>query len=204
MTEPERWLSADRHGVVFYFDQEAERVQVRDDLFAGDVAVERVVFRAGQVDVGGLVEDGEAGQRVALADGEVVGVVRGRDLDGAGAELGVAPSRRRRWGSPRSVCFAKGRASCFADEVLVALVLRIHRDCGIAEKRFGARGRDDDGAGAVGERVADRVELADALLVDDFEVGDGGLDDGVPVDDVGAAIDEALLVQADEGFDDGL
>ncbi len=47
------------------------------------------------------------------------------------------------------------------------------------------------------------VELADAIFVDDFEVGDGGLDGGVPVDDVGAAVDEALLVQADEGFVDG-
>jgi len=28
---------------------------------------------------------------LALADGEVVGVVRGRDLDGAGAELGLGP-----------------------------------------------------------------------------------------------------------------
>ena len=28
---------------------------------------------------------------MALADGEVVGVVRGRDLDGAGAELGLGP-----------------------------------------------------------------------------------------------------------------
>ncbi len=37
----------------------------------------------------------------------------------------------------------------------------------------------------------------------DFEVGDGGLDAGVPVDDVGAAVDEALLVEADEGFLDG-
>ena len=37
----------------------------------------------------------------------------------------------------------------------------------------------------------------------DFEVGDGGLLDGVPVDDVRAAIDEALLVEADEGFFDG-
>ena len=30
-------------------------------------------------------------QVVALADGEVVGVVRGRDFDGAGAELGFGP-----------------------------------------------------------------------------------------------------------------
>ena len=31
------------------------------------------------------------GEVVALADGEVVGVVGGRDLDGAGAELGFGP-----------------------------------------------------------------------------------------------------------------
>ena len=47
------------------------------------------------------------------------------------------------------------------------------------------------------------VELAEALFVFDFEVGDGGLGDGVPVDDVGSAIDEALLVEADEGLFDG-
>jgi hypothetical protein len=59
--------------------------------FAGFEAVEAVVGRAGQIDVRGLVHDGEVGQVVALADGEVVGVVRGRDLDGAGAELGLRP-----------------------------------------------------------------------------------------------------------------
>ena len=46
------------------------------------------------------------------------------------------------------------------------------------------------------------VELADALFVLDLEVGDGGLDAGVPVDDVGAAIDEPLLVETNEGFFD--
>jgi hypothetical protein len=41
------------------------------------------------------------------------------------------------------------------------------------------------------------------VVVGDFEVADGGLAAGTPVDDVGAAIDEALLVEADEGFADG-
>jgi hypothetical protein len=45
--------------------------------------------------------------------------------------------------------------------------------------------------------------MALLLLVDDFEVADGGLAARAPVDDVGAAIDEALLVEADEGFADG-
>ena len=77
--------------VVLDGDEQAGGFEVGDDLFARDEAVEAVVGRAGQVDVRGLVEDGERGQRVALADGEVVGVVRGRDLDRAGAELGLRP-----------------------------------------------------------------------------------------------------------------
>ncbi len=85
----------------------------------------------------------------------------------------------------------------------VALVGGVYGYGYVAEHGLGAGGGDDDGAGAVGEWIADVVELADALLVLDFEVGDGGLDAGVPVDDVGAAIDEALLVEADEGLVDG-
>ena len=41
------------------------------------------------------------------------------------------------------------------------------------------------------------------LVVDHFEVADGGLAAGTPVDDVCAAIDEALVIKADEGFADG-
>jgi hypothetical protein len=86
---------------------------------------------------------------------------------------------------------------------LVASVGWVDGDGGVAEHRLGAGGGDDDRAGAVGEGIADGVELADALFVLDFEVGDGGLEDGVPVDDVRAAIDEALLVEADEGLAHG-
>ena len=39
--------------------------------------------------------------------------------------------------------------------------------------------------------------------MDDFEIADGGLAARAPVDDVRAAIDEALMIEADEGFADG-
>ena len=57
--------------------------------------------------------------------------------------------------------------------------------------------------GPIGEIVANVVQVAGALGVVDFEVGNGGAECGVPVDDVCAAIDEPLLVQADERFLDG-
>ncbi len=172
---------------------------------AGFEAIEAVVGRAGEIDVRGLVHDDGRGQVVALADGEVVGVVRGRDLDGAGAELGLGPVVGE--DGDFACWFSKDagewESDQFADEFRVARVVGIDGYGDVAEHGFGARGGDDDGAGAVGEGIADVVELAEAVFVRDFEVGDGGLLDGVPVDDVGAAVDEALLVEADEGFLDG-
>ena len=49
-------------------------------------------------------------------------------------------------------------------------------------------------------RVADLPQVALVLVVDHFEIADGGLAARAPVDDVGAAIDEPLLVEADEGL----
>ncbi len=77
--------------VVLDGDEQAGGFEVGDDLFARSEAVEAMIGRAGKGDVRALVEDGERRQGVALADGEVVRVVRGRDLDRASAELGLRP-----------------------------------------------------------------------------------------------------------------
>ncbi len=80
------------------------------------------------------------------------------------------------------------------------LVGGIYGDGGVTEHGLGARGGDDDGARTVGEVVADMEEGADALFVLNFKIGDGGAEDRVPVDDVGAAVDEALSVEPNERF----
>ncbi len=147
---------------------------------------------------------------MALADGEVVGVVGGRDFDGSGAELGLGPvvgedgdfSVGAGFETSRSADAGEWDADFFADERDVAFVGGVYGYGGVAEHGFGAGGGYGDRAGTVGEGVADVVELAEALFVLHFEVGDGGLDAWVPVDDVGAAVDEALFVEADEGFFD--
>ena len=188
--------------VVLDGDEQAGGFEVGDDALAGFEAVEAVIGRAVEMDAGLRVHDGGRGKVVALADGEVVGVVRGRDFDGAGAELGLGPvvgedGDGAIWISSRG---AERKLEEFADEGGVALVGGVHGHGHVGEHGLGAGGGDDDGAGAVGERVADVVEMAGALFGFDFEVGDGGAEDGIPVDDVGAAVDEALLPEADEGF----
>src|SRR5208337_5116371 len=87
----------------------------------------------------------------------------------------------------------------------VALVLGMDGDRCIAEHGFGARcGYRDELAGflaAVAEHgVANLPEMALLLLMNHFKIADSGLAARAPVDDVGPAIDEALMVKADEGF----
>ena len=90
-----------------------------------------------------------------------------------------------------------------ANELLVALILGVDRDHHVGEHRFGPRGRDQDRARAVGERIFEGPELARRVLGIDFEVADRGLEFGVPIDEALVAVDQTALVQLDEGVGDG-
>ena len=52
-------------------------------------------------------------------------------------------------------------------------------------------------------RIADVPEMSLALLVDGFEIADGGAALRAPVDDVVAAINQPVFVQAHENFGHG-
>ena len=71
---------------------------------------------------------------------EVVGIVRGRDFDRAGAEFAADP------GIDDDGDFAihERQAQLFAVEMQVALVLGMNGDGGVAEHGFGARGCDGE------------------------------------------------------------
>ena len=141
---------------------------------------------------------------MALAQSEVVGVVGGGDFDRAGAEVAGDPLVE----DDGDFAAEQGQAKLFAVEVEVALVFGMDGYGSVAEHGFGAGGGYGDEfagvfSGVVYDRVADLPEVAFVLVEDDFEVADGGLAAGTPVDDVGAAINEALRIEADEGFADG-
>ncbi len=80
----------------------------------------------------------------------------------------------------------------------------MHRDAGIAEHRLGPRRRHRDrGPVRAFDRIAQIPEMAVDLLLLDLEVGDRGLQPGVPVDEPLVLVDQPLPVKADEGPDDG-
>ncbi len=177
--------------------QQAEGIQVADDLFARHVTVHAAVGLGHLVVHGGV--DGEQvdhRQVVALADVVVIEVVRGRDLDAAGAEVGVDIVIA----DNRDLAVRQRQADHLADHVAVARVFRVYRHGGIAEHGFRARGGDHKMPGAVGQRVAEVPHVALFFLAFHFQIGNRGVQCRVPVDQALAAIDQAFFMQTDEGF----
>ena len=168
--------------------------EVGDDLLAGFEPVKAMVGRFRQVDVRGRVHDIEVGEIVALADGEVVGIVGWRHLHGTGAELGFGPVV----GDNRNLATDQRQLQKLADHRSVALVCGIYGDGDVAQHGLGTGGGNDDGSRPVCEGVTNLIKLAELLLMDNFKVGDGGLAAGTPVHDVGTAVDQSLLVKTDE------
>ena len=101
---------------------------------------------------------------MALAGLEVVRIVRRSDFHRAGAEFAVHRSVRDYW----NFAIRERQHYFFTDQALVALVVRVHGDRGIAQHRFRARGRDDDVLFRSGDRVANVPKAADALIVNDL------------------------------------
>ncbi len=143
-------------------------------------------------------DHGRLGQPVVAADREVGRVVAGRDLQRAGAELGLDALV----GDDRHAPLDERDDRLLADEILVALVVGVHRDGDVAEDRRGAHRRDRDGAAPVRERVPDRRQRVVDVGVDQLEVGQRRVVERAPVDDPVVPVDPALLVQVHEEADD--
>ena len=98
-----------------------------------------------------------------------------------------------------------GRIDMLADQSLVALVVGMHGDGGVAEHGLGPRGGDDDVGrcivgieGAAFERIAEMPEMALHLDLLDFEIGDRGEQLRVPIDEALVLVDQPCAVELDE------
>ena len=179
--------------------ESAERLQVGDHLLAGLFHGQARVPLAGLSDAAVRADRLDRVQAVLAADVEVGDVVRRRDLQGAGAEVGLhalvgddrqlAPQQRQH-----------GRAT---DDGPVALVLGVHGHGRVAQHGLGAGGGDGDRP-APDQVVAHLVELAGRLHVRHFQVADGAAATRAPVDQVVVLVDVALVVEGDEDLVDGL
>ena len=193
---------------------QTQRLQIGDDPFA---RLEPV-----QTDVGGweqlvligavLPDDGVAGKdvdqtavrlfadlqciAVAQPDFVVVEVVCRGDLDAAGAEFGIGVLI----GDNGDAAAGQRQFDQFTDHMFIALVLGIDRDCAVTQHGLRACGGDHQMTPAVAQGVAHVPHESVLLLVQHFEIGDGGVQFGIPVDQAFAAVDQSLFVEADKNL----
>ena len=100
---------------------------------------------------------------VRPSDFEVEGIVARRHLERAGAEVALDPVV----GDHGHAALDVRNHDLAADELAVALVVRVHRDRNVGEDRGGPRGRDHDPTVAVYERVPDVGKRVVGLHVDE-------------------------------------
>ena len=109
---------------------------------------------------------------MAAADLEVVEIVRGGDLDRAGAffRIGVVVADDRDGPADQR------QDRPFADQRAIHRMIRMHRNGGVAQHGLRARGcHDDELAGFALDRITQIPQRAFNLAVLHFQVGDRGL-----------------------------
>ena len=185
---------AARHpqGVGIDFGQQPERVHVGDDALARRETVEAPIGGGRRViDRRVIVEDIDHGQAVAAPHLVVIEVVGGCYLHHAGAELAVdivigddgnLPARQWQCHHP-------------SDQVAVAFVCGMNGDSGVAQHGLGPGGRHCHVALTARQRIVEVPQLSLLLFRHHFQIGDGGVQHRVPVDQALAAVDEPLAVE---------
>ena len=145
-------------------------------------------------------EDADDGQVMAQTHLKVVGVVGRGDLDDTGAlgHVGVLVA------DDGDLLVQQRQDDMAAVQVGIAGVVAVDGDSGIAQHGLRAGGGQLQHLAGLLDRVEQVPEAAVLLLVLHFRIRDGGVAVGAPVDHPVAAVDQALVVQADEHFLDGV
>ena len=89
-----------------------------------------------------------------------------------------------------------------AHQPAIPVIVRMHRDGHVGENRLRPLGGDGDTGTPIGAGVPHVPQLRLHLLVLHLQVGDGAAVSRTPVHHALAAVDESLVVQAHEGFND--
>ena len=185
--------------VGLHLDEEAALLQVGHDGLAALKAVHSLVTREG-VHRAIVVHHVHLRQVVTLADGEVVGVVRGGDLHHARAELLLHVIIE-----DDGDFFAHQRQDDgLALEVRVAFVRGVHGHRRVAGEGLGAGGGDgDELALAPCHGIAHIPQIAVVRLVLHLVVGERRAATRAPVHDVVAAVDQPLVIEVAEDLRHG-
>jgi len=190
---------ADGHTVPvrLFFDHQPGRAHIGPQPLPAHETIETGIWPGVLVERRILVEDVDHRQVVALADLVVIRVVAGRDLERAGAKGAVHILVR----DHRDGAVEDGDEHLLADQVAIALIFRVDGYRRIAQDGLRAGGRHrNEASRIVFQPVTEVVERAFLLFVFHFQIADGCLQAGTPVDQARPAIEQVFLPQANKCF----
>ena len=184
---------------------QAQDFEITVDGFARGETVHALVgLWSVLIDLGIQREDGDQREAMALRAGVVVEVVCAGDLDATRAKGAVD----KVVGDDGNLAVAQGQIHHLAQQIDVALVLRVHGQRAVGHHGLGAGGGNRhaflqhaiDQLRPVREGVQDVVHLALRLRGLHLQVTDRALQDRVPVHQSLAAVNQALLVELHKGL----
>ena len=186
----------DSVGDFLFATKEAFFLKIGQNFFATFFGSEAgVIWAANREHTSVGADDGEFFEVVTFADFEVVVIMGGSNLDGAGAvfHLGVFV------GDDGYFPFGKGELDFFVDNCGVASILWINCDGHITKESFGTSGGDDNFAIALDVGVGDVPESALFVFVLNLDVGEGGLMLRTEVDKFFTSVNHAVVPHFFEG-----
>ncbi len=191
----------DGHGVLVFLHtlEEPLRLKILDNLLTCLEPIHACIGTTVLVDRPVRIHDVDRLEIVLLADLKIVLVVRRRDFQRAGAEVGLDVLVR----NDRNFAAQQREHGQLADEIAVAFVLGMHGDARIAQHRFRTCRGDRNMAGAVRQRIADVPEMPLPLHIVDLLIGERRHVYGAPVDEVVAAVDQSVVIKLDENVHHG-
>ncbi len=187
----------------FDFFQQTGGFHIPDNLFAGLETVHALIGCRGiVVDCSIIAQNIDQWQFMTLADLVVVIVMGRGNLDATGTKFRIDIVI----GNNRNLPVTQGQFHHFANQVFIAFIVRVYRQSGITEHGFRAGGGNYhmifsiSSFCALGKRITEIPEGAIFFFINNFQVGNRGMQFRVPVHQALAAIDQFFIVEADKHF----
>ena len=137
---------------------------------------------------------------MAFAHIIVIKIMRRGDFDTAGTKFRIHIIV----GNNRNFPVSQGQFDGFTNHILIAFIIGVNGDCGIAQHGFRTGGGDYNISAAVTERITHMPEVAVFFFGNNFQIGYCRMQNRIPVDQTFAAVNQAFFIQADKHFLYGL
>ena len=189
----------DHVGMLVDLNDQALRLKVRQHLLPGHETVQALISLGRiLVNAGLVVQHVDHFQIMAAANLEIIEIMRRRHLHRTRALFGIGiVIRHNDQAAPD-----QGQNGVLAHQILIARVIGVYRDGGVAQHGFGPRGGDGDELAVIAfERIFDVPQMAGNFHLLHFQVRNRRPQLRVPVDEAFVLVDQVFLVELDKNLD---